>query len=92
MQENERKLFKSQLFLRHPRLPLKVSQSVSQNNRQDRAKSNKGFSYPGPFFLKPMPSQVSLESRQLANVAKDVGKRAQVGQVLTFPKPFLAPF
>ena len=30
---------------------------------------------------------VSFGTRQLADAAKDPGKRAQVGQVATFPKP-----
>ena len=86
-QENERKLGKNQLFLSHPRLPFKASQSVSQKKQPHCAKSNRRFSFPGPFLLKPRPSQVSLGSQQLAIVAKDPGKRAQVGQEPTFSKP-----
>ena len=92
IQENERKLVKFLLFLSLPWLSFKVSQSVSQKNRQDRAKSNGGFSFPGPFLLKPRPSQVRLVSRQLGNAAKDPGKQAQVGKVPTFPKPPSPPF
>ena len=90
--EKKREWVKFLLVLSHPRLPLKVSQSVSQKNRPDRAKSNKGFSFPGPFLLKPRRSQVSLRYRTLAKVAIDPGKRAQVPQDSTFPKPSSVPF
>ena len=79
-------------FSKPPSASFKVSQSVSQKKRPDRAKSNRGFSDPGPFLLRPRPSQVCLMSRKLANVAKDPGKRAQVGQVFTFPEPPSARF
>ena len=91
IQKNEHKWVKFLLFLRNNRLSFKVSQSVSEINRPDRAKSNREFSYPGPFLLKPRPSQFSLVSWQLANVAKDPGKRARVGQVPTYLKPPWAP-
>ena len=45
------------------------------------------MSFPGPFLLKPRPSQVSLGSRQLEKVVQVQGNRAQVGQDHSFPKP-----
>ena len=91
-QEIERKWVKNQVLLTHPRVPFKVSQSVSQKNRPDCAKSSWKLSFPGLFRLKPRPSQVSLGSRQLENVAQVPGNRAQVGQDPTFPNPPLGPF
>ena len=79
-------------FLSHPRLPPKVSQKLTQKNRSDSANSNRRCSFPGPFLLKPRRSQVSLRSWQLAKVAKDPGKRAQVSQDPSFLKPPSAPF
>ena len=92
MQENERKYVKILLFLSHPRLPFKVSQKLSHKNRPDCTNTNRQFSFPGRFLLKPRRSQVSLGSQQLAKVAKDPGKEAQVRQDPTFPKPPSAPF
>ena len=92
IQENKRKCVKIFLFLSHPRLPFKVSQKLGQKNRPDCANSNRRFSFPRPFLLKPRRSQVSLGSRLLAKVAKYPGKRAQVRQDTTFPQPSSAPF
>ena len=91
-QEIKGKEVKLKVFLTHPRVPFKVSQSVSQKNRPQCAKANSGLSFPGPFLLKPRPSQVSLVSRQLGNVGQVPGNRAQVGQIQSFPNPPSAPF
>ena len=74
-------------FLTHPRRPFKVSQSLSQKRPARLRQIKKAILFPGPFLLKPKPSKVSLGSWTLAKVAKDPGKRAQVGQELTFPNP-----
>ena len=91
-QEIERKWVKIQIFLTHPRVPFRVSQSVSCKNRPHRAKSNWGLSFPGPFLLKPRPSQVNLGFRQLGNVAQVPGNRAQVGQDPSLGNPPLGSF
>ena len=67
-------------------------QSVSQKNRPDCAKSSWELSFPGPFLLKPRPSQVSLGFRQLANVTQVPGNPAQVGQDPSSPNPPSGPF
>ena len=91
-QEVERKWVKIQVFLTDLQVLFKVSQSVSQKNRPDCAKSNCELSFPGPFRLKPRPSQVSLVSRQWANVIQVPGNGAQVDQDPTFPNPPWGPF
>ena len=91
-QEIEHKWVKFKVFLTHPRILVKVAQSVSQKNRPHCAKANWGLSFPGQFPLKPRTSQVSLGSRQLANVAQVPRNRAQLGQDQSFPNPPSAPF
>ena len=81
-----------QNFPNPPSAPF-CSISVSKSEKPAHcAKANLGLSFPGPFLLKPGPSQVSLGSLRLANVAQVPGHRAQVGQIESFPNPPSAPF
>ena len=49
------------------------------------------LSFPGPFLLRPSPSQVKLGFRRPGKVAEVLGNGAQVGQIQSFPNPPLAP-
>ena len=91
-QETWRQWVKIQVFLIDHRVPFEVSQSVSRKNRPECGKSSWELCFPGPFLLKPRPSQVSLGSRQLANVAQVPGNRAQVGQDPSFSILLSGPF
>ena len=81
-----------QNFLNPPSAPF-CSISVSKSEKPANcAKANLGLSFPGPFLLKPGPSQVSLGSLRLGNVAQVPRNRAQLGQIQRFPNPPSAPF